>query len=388
MVANKQGETEDRNQPMAQHRMESLIDTDTCRPPAGDIIALMDSWYTEAIRNGRNQGLQLGVGTPGIFSIDEEIGARYPWAVRLAQRFGIVRGLLISAIARRAPRVVCPMYSRGIGMFLLLEAMLGRGGRRVYLVEFIRPAPSGLLGHLKEWLHCSFCRLVFPRTLAALQVMTQWEIDAYARKYRLPRTLFHYIPFPMMLNPAGLPAQAPSQGAKVLCSGRAACDWETLFAAASGADWELTVVCSREDRRRVESLNASAGGRALVLSEVSAIRHEQLLRECDVYALVLWEQHASSGQVRLARAVEAGIPVVASSVRGLEGYLEDGVTGIAVAPGDAGALRQAIDALLRNPAARMRLRSVAYAALQPRTLACYIREIKAFCLQGAATMRS
>jgi hypothetical protein len=280
------------------------------------------------------------------------------------------------------------MYSQGIWMFLLLEAMLGSGTKRVYLVEFIRPAPTGLLGRLKEWLHCRYCRLVFRRTLASLQVMTQWEIHAYARKYRLPHALFHYIAFPMMLNPTGLPQQSPSSGAKVLCSGRAACDWETLFAAASGAEWELTVVCSREDRRRVERLNAQAGGRAIVLSEVSASQHQQLLDASDVYALVLWEQHASSGQVRLARAVEAGIPVVASSVRGLDGYLQNGVTGIAVPPGDAGALRQAIDALLHDPGARMRLRSRAYAAMQPRTLACYIRDIRAFCLQGTAAMAS
>jgi glycosyltransferase involved in cell wall biosynthesis len=92
--------------------------------------------------------------------------------------------------------------------------------------------------------------------------------------------------------------------------------------------------------------------------------------------------------VRLARAIEAGIPVVASSVRGLDGYLDHGVTGIAVQPGDISKLRNAVDALVASPQERQALRINAYEAMRPRTLAAFIRQIETFCLSDKPGFRA
>lgn len=363
--------------------MHQPTDSNSRRSPQdADLVAVVDSWYAEAIGEGRNKSLNLGSGTPGIRSVDAQIAQRYPRGAVAARRSGVVRGLFWFMATVRAERMVCPLYSRGLAVFLLLEWLLGGDRRRVYLLEFIRPEPVGWIGRIKELVHVAFFRLVFPRTLAAAQVMTVWEGGAYADKYRLPQTVFQFIPFPVMLSPSEAPPVCDKAGAKVLSSGRAACDWATLFAAARGAQWKLTVVCSKEDKAAVERLNTD--GNATVLCEVSEIQHERLLLDADVYALVLREQNASSGQVRLARAIEAGIPVVASNVRGLDGYLEHGVTGIAVPPLDASALRAAIDELVNDAEQRNRLRVTAYEAMRPRTLASFIQHIKAFCLRDQA----
>ncbi|MBK4739040.1 glycosyltransferase [Noviherbaspirillum pedocola] len=341
---------------------------------------IADSWYAEALADGRNGSLNVGPATPGVMSVDALLHERYPRASRIAQRSALLRGLLWFVAANRVQRIVCTMHARGVVILLLLEALFYARGR-VCLVEFIRPAPSGVKERIKELLYQVFFRLVLPRAVQGVQVMTAWEVDAYARRYGLPASMFRFIAFPMMLAPSCLPPGVSQPKPRVLSSGRAACDWATLLAAAHGADWELTVICSEEDRPHVDRLNRD--GQALVLSEISTAMHERLLRESDVFALVLKEQHASSGQVRLGRAIEAGIPVVATSVRGLQGYLEDGVTGIAVPVGDAAALGTAIDALLAQPEARECLRQRAFEAMRPRTLRRYMEEIRAFCLPGS-----
>ena len=51
-------------------------------------------------------------------------------------------------------------------------------------------------------------------------------------------------------------------------------------------------------------------------------------------------------------ACSAGVPVVASNVLGLEGYLSDGVTVIAVEAGHSAALARAIENLMNEPEQR------------------------------------
>jgi glycosyltransferase involved in cell wall biosynthesis len=51
----------------------------------------------------------------------------------------------------------------------------------------------------------------------------------------------------------------------------------------------------------------------------------------------------------LLQALAAGVPVVAANVGGIPEVVEDGATGLLVPPGDAGALAQAIRAVLTDP---------------------------------------
>jgi len=64
--------------------------------------------------------------------------------------------------------------------------------------------------------------------------------------------------------------------------------------------------------------------------------------------------HEPMGRVA-AEGMLVGRPVVASNVGGLTDIVEDGLTGLLVPPGDAGALARALDALLDNPELRARM---------------------------------
>jgi glycosyltransferase involved in cell wall biosynthesis len=59
--------------------------------------------------------------------------------------------------------------------------------------------------------------------------------------------------------------------------------------------------------------------------------------------------------VVLMEAMAARVPVVSSRVAGIPELVEDGVSGLLVAPGDVDALARAMADLLRDPARRVRM---------------------------------
>jgi glycosyltransferase involved in cell wall biosynthesis len=73
-----------------------------------------------------------------------------------------------------------------------------------------------------------------------------------------------------------------------------------------------------------------------------------------------------AGVTVILEAMSMARPVVVSATEGQRDVIEDGVTGVMVPPGDAPALREAIERLLADPAERARLGSNARAAVQER----------------------
>jgi glycosyltransferase involved in cell wall biosynthesis len=163
----------------------------------------------------------------------------------------------------------------------------------------------------------------------------------------------------------------------VVAAGRAYCDWETLFEAAQGRDWPLVVVCGSHDLERVRGLGSAVGTEVLV--DVPDERARELLAGAAVSVLPMYDAGISHGQVRLCDAVDAGAAIVASAVRSLEGYVEDGRTAHLVPAGNAGALRAAVEELLRDPAARVALAEAAYERAGAWTWSDYLRAIEEIC---------
>jgi glycosyltransferase involved in cell wall biosynthesis len=123
----------------------------------------------------------------------------------------------------------------------------------------------------------------------------------------------------------------------------------------------------------VQALGEASGAR--VLAEVPRPEHDRLLRSAAVYVIPLLDEPGSAGQVRLMTATEAATPVVASGVEALDGYAVDGETALLVPPGDAGALRAAIDRLLADPALARRLAESALGRGRAWTYPAYFRAV-------------
>lgn len=282
--------------------------------------------------------------------------------------------------ASSATRVAVIKGAPGSVTFLALEALAGR--RRTVVLEFLpRPVP-------RRWTHAALFRAwrraverpAVRRAMLVGQVLTEWERDRYAGAYLIPPERLVHVPWAFRRDDRGLPPFDP-EARTVLSSGRAGCDWETLFAAARGASWPLTVICARPDLRDIERLNQDS--RAEVLCEIPRETHDERLRSAGAYAVTLSPTEGPSvGHVRVMAAVGAGVPIVATDVAALDGYVVDGATAVLVPPGDPDALRTALDRLLADPAQRRRLRERASAHADQRSYSDYFRAIRELLVAG------
>jgi glycogen(starch) synthase len=116
----------------------------------------------------------------------------------------------------------------------------------------------------------------------------------------------------------------------------------------------VVLVGDGPDRGRVERLARRLGveDRVEVTGFVPHERVPSALGAADV--LVLPSFYEELGTV-LVEALHAGLPVVASRVGGIPELVEDGITGLLVAPRDPAGLAGAIDAVLGDPVLARRL---------------------------------
>lgn len=338
---------------------------------------LADTWYASRLE-----------------CVTVEAAIRRAWSGpigRRAAKIGPVRGLATFWISRGFDAIVTTPSARGALTLVWLEMLSRPRRRRIVMLELMWPA-SARSGGLRGALYPLYLRAAIApplrRVMARGQVLTSWEPAAYSELFGIPEGRLRHVPFPLSFSGSGFhldhgrdrAATLTGQGS-VVSSGRAACDWDTLFEAARGRGWPLTVICARHDLAHVWSLNRD--GRARVLTEIAAEDHQRELEAAAVYALCLEERGMSSGHVRLGNAAQAGVAVVATRVRGLEGYVVDGETAILVEPGQPLAFREAIESLLADPDRRARISRQATEHAKQSDFEHYIAAIRALVEEAA-----
>ena len=172
-----------------------------------------------------------------------------------------------------------------------------------------------------------------------------------------PRERMTVLPYPVTAPQRPV---APAGGADVLYLGRLTSSKGVdvlLQALASLPEVTAVIAGDGPDRAELEALAVGLGltHRVRFAGWVGAELAASLLWSSRVLALPsLWDE--PFGIVGL-EALGAGLPVVASAVGGIPSWLEDGVTGLLVPPGDVGALAAALrrslydDVLTRSTAA-------------------------------------
>ncbi len=285
-----------------------------------------------------------------------EIVSRAPRAIRRAAAIGPLRGVLLFAESIRRPAVVVVRLDPGWRSLLVLRALLGRRRKLVVLQFLVLPPPAR---GWRRWAELTWRRVerwAVARALRTGCVLTGWEAAAYADRYGVERDRFVHVPWPWRESRETDPP-AYAEGGGVLAAGRAFCDWETLSSAAAGSRWPLTVVCSGGDYGRVAALAWPVGTE--LRRDLPVAEYLDLLGRAGVAVFPLTDGRTSQAQIRLMHANDVGVPTVVSGVRGIDGYVRPGKTGIVVRPGDAAALRAAIDDLLAAPDRRRALRAAA-----------------------------
>jgi glycosyltransferase involved in cell wall biosynthesis len=313
---------------------------------------------------------------------EEKVGPRL---ARFLLRFSALRALLLIWLGRDFTLIVPDWYRYG-RLICVLQAVLRNRNMVIFECIDIAVWSKGPIIAAAVLFICKY--VVGPcmrASVLAVQVMNQWDLRTFVERYGLPEEMLHMVPWPLGWEseverhgrPEDVPqtvpwplgwdskVHGPAGAAKrgyVLASGRNSCDYKTLFEAAHFGNWPLCVVCAGKDLPRVATLNKN--GRATVFCDIPSVEHQRLLAGAAIYVLCLKENFRSAGHVRLSTAIAAGVPVVASNVLGLEGYLIDAVTAIAVEPGQPAALSRAIENLMNEPERRNALTAAAkqYAA--------------------------
>jgi len=117
-------------------------------------------------------------------------------------------------------------------------------------------------------------------------------------------------------------------------------------------DFDTLIRGALKDSRNHAILATNASVPLAERLEVGPRTHAQLRSLFDKANVVSVATHMNdhgSGMTTVLEAMSCGRPVVANRTPGMEDYVDDGVTGILVPPGDADALSSAVDQLLNDP---------------------------------------
>jgi glycosyltransferase involved in cell wall biosynthesis len=297
---------------------------------ASDILA--DTWYAATIPNAAR------------------LSDRVPEHLRpLIQRSGVARGLAMLIAGRRADVVVTSNAAPGALLCAVAYGVIGH--RKLVLLEYIVHQAERRDYGRRAWFFV-LRRWLLRRALLCAHVLTHDEARICAAQHKLPIERFQVVHWPSRLDDSPMPPL--NDGRRVVATGRRT-DWTTFFAAADGTDWEVRAVCTAADLPLVTRL---AGPEAVIRHDISSDEHQLEVNQATVYVIPVPETGASIGQIRVMNATQAGVPMVASDVAGLRGYLDESCA-VLVSPGDPTALRRAVNALLDDRNRRAELRSAA-----------------------------
>jgi hypothetical protein len=195
-------------------------------------------------------------------------------------------------------------------------------------------------------------------------VLTRFETESFPRTWGLRSSRVCFTPWPATLKD-DLPS---TDNGRVFAGGNSLRDYGPLIAAASeiGAPVDIaTSVVAREELAHVAA-NLTIGPRPQA-------EYDEMLRAAAVVVVPLQaREDRASGQTTYVNAMARGKAIVATDTPGVRDYIQDGETGLIVAPGDASAMAQAVRRLLEDPAERARIGQQAREdALGERTLTRY-----------------
>jgi glycosyltransferase involved in cell wall biosynthesis len=151
------------------------------------------------------------------------------------------------------------------------------------------------------------------------------------------------------------PPRPPSPDGPVLAVGRLIHDkgMDILIEALQGSRRTLVIAGTGPERPRLEARAHQAGVRARFEGFVEQPRLAELYRECS--CVVLASRRGEGLPNALLEAMGHGRPVVATSVTGNQDLIADGENGLLVPPGQADALRGALERLVADPVLALRL---------------------------------
>ncbi len=183
-----------------------------------------------------------------------------------------------------------------------------------------------------------------PRTSFA--VPSRFEAESFPRTWRLRSSRVRFVPWAVTIKDE-LPS---TDNGRVFAGGNSLRDYGPLIAAAGRIDAPVDIATSVT----VSQLGPTAPN--LTIGPRPQAEYDEMLRSAAVVVVPLQgRDDRSSGQTTYVNAMARGKAIVVTDTPGVRDYIQDGETGLIVAPGDGAAMAEAIIRLLDDPAERERM---------------------------------
>jgi len=326
----------------------------------------------------RKDYVELARRTAGIVVDAEHMAARArPAARRVAQRAGLPAGQVAEAFLRRGEYGGVLAWADRLGLPFALLCKLARSRRDTVLVSVALSNPKKALPMKALRLHTHLGAIVAKGTA---------QVEIAAERLGVPREKLH-VGVHAVDERFWAPRDArPPAGGPVVAVGWEERDYPTLLRAA-GTDVPVELAIGSIASSHADGIAVSPLGELPANVRLHANLKPRELR--DLYAraslvvVPLRDVEFDAGVTAIAEAMAMGRPVVVTRTRGQRDLLVDGEQGVYVPPGDARAMREAIDRLSADPARAAAMGADGRALIErAHTLDRYVGELAALLTAG------
>jgi len=176
------------------------------------------------------------------------------------------------------------------------------------------------------------------------------EISNYARWLGVEEEKFRFVP--LQRGKIGELKPSPIPPPYIVSMGSANRDYRTLVDAVLGTGIKTVIISKKGEISRLPDHPD-----LVKLTDLTPEECNSILSGSKLNVVPIASTQTASGQVSFVTSLRMGIPTIVTRCVGTVDYIRDGETGLLVAPGDAAALRQAIESIWRNEVLRSRIGS-------------------------------
>lgn len=284
---------------------------------------------------------------------------RAAWAARVdaVRREDVSRPALVRRIVSEAPGYDAVVLDASVGpseRYSDVLAAVALARRKAAPPVVLAECTWKLGSSVADRLACRAGARLLDTERSAYCVLSSAERDLFARTWGVDRERVFVTHYCITAPDEDLvPAEGLGHG--VFSGGDAVRDYSTLLEVARGLDAPVTIASSRLDGADDLPPNVRAG-------RIPFEEFQRGTREARVIVLALEARDdRSAGQQTYLNAMALGKLVVVPDLIGVRDYIDDGETGLIVPPGDAAALRRALDWALDDANAE-RIREIGRAA--------------------------
>jgi len=178
------------------------------------------------------------------------------------------------------------------------------------------------------------------------------EILDYASAFGIPAEKFVFVPYHTTVNLGEVKVEDKGY---VFSGGNFARDYESFVEAVAGLDIKVVIACTNS-----AALKGIRFPRNVTSVSVSHAEFMQLIASSTISVVVLKKGLLhSGGQQTFLNAMAMGKPVIVTDPQGAKDYIDNGVNGVLIPPGNPESLRNTILGLYRNSELRRKLGSAA-----------------------------